>query len=254
MAKEKIIEEIVKEKIQKVKDLNLEIDVLYLIFGSVGMDGAVSWATDKSARQEKFNNELGIESINKIHKAEDVNCDFYNLATKEFKIAFGFTSHNKWNEVHDSENMGKGKLYFYFNEKLVLEFDVINHTTDNSTYPTITTDRIVKFYDGEWVKLVKGFIGNIRALNNKNMEAFRLSNGKNNSDTLKDNFNITDEDIENKKLLRFTEYIKKLPNRLFDLIADLLAPLILELFPLIVGVLILGAIIGIIIFGWKQIF
>lgn len=252
MTRDLAIREITELKKKRVEDLKLHSKILDLIFGGRGILNSPHW--NEEYRSHYFSC-IGVRSFEKNQNDLDQTCDFYQLETDGFTIKFGFTSAKNWQAVYKTEvvnddyitlqvkDVGLGVLYFIFNDKLVIQYSITNHSADGYSCPAVTTDSLIKFDDGAWIKSFVSFIEKINAYEKLRFKEYQLDI----TESLKDSFNINEDEI--RRHLKKNKIMGLL--RSFKFIPDSLTTLFNELTNTIVGLLIVCVVIGLIIFLLK---
>jgi len=198
MSESQKILELVELKKKKVKDLGLDTQIENFIFGDelLGKHWG-SWYKEKTQSDEWFKRLkeiVGVQSIqNKKELIEDKKCDLIEIQLEKHKFTFGVTSSFRYS----IDDLSFGELYVYVDDTQVMEFRCIEYGSSYSDRVKINS--LEKFTDGEWVIELLEFFKNVNTFDESMNKYLHEEQEKIRIKNLKENFQITDEELKSIK-------------------------------------------------------
>jgi hypothetical protein len=198
MNEAEIIKKIAEQKQQRARDLKIDQDVEFLLFGQANAKHWASWMTRQpSLWVEKLFELLNFKSIQTFDEDDgDKSLDCKEFVFPDHKFTFkisGFRS--SWWDSNDTTRYAY--LYMYYGDDLVASFGLNENSDkygDNLTTKVVSID---SFIEGDWVTKFKEFVANAKIFYLWEKEDKKRKAIAAEAIALKNKFGITDEEISN---------------------------------------------------------
>ena len=190
------IKEIAKQKEQKARDLKVDQELEWLIFGQANAKYWPSWESRQSNEwSKKLYELLGFTSMRNYSEGEgekEFDCIEFVFPTHSFTFKISKFRSSYWDSDDDSTY---GNIYLFFKGGEVASFGLIRGYNDYTgpTDPKVIS--VTSFIEGDWVDCLKEMTANAKSFYHWDKDRQKQERMSAEAADLKKKFGITDEDI-----------------------------------------------------------